>query len=316
MHDFKGIPWQHFMEFISPTADRFAILKNLLEKAGLEYSVLALAGFRHIIVTPQTTSSPGHLPTILVAHYDRAEESPGANDNSTGVFILIEAAINLTKKNENNWRIIFTDGEELKPGESIQAQGSYSLAGGLKKSRIEKSRIFCFDTCGRGDTLIISTTLDYLIKEESGRNQVKKSLMELRNIALDTARELRMTKVLLAPTPFSDDAGFFRAGLAAQDIMLIVKESAEQGIQVLGQVENYIAGFAGNVYAYGYWVIVDGEIMDFHLSRHAPVNLEATAVVTGLPEPYGAECFIAVAAVWLDEGRIMRHAAGMGIMAE
>ena len=224
MYNFKGMPWQHFMDFISPTADRFSILKNLLEKAGLEYIVLDLAGFRHIVVSPPLSNTSGQLPTILVAHYDRAGESPGANDNSTGVFILIEAAINLTKKGENKWRIIFTDGEELKPGESIQAQGSYSLAGGLINSRIEKSRIFCFDTCGRGDTLIISTTLDYLVKEERGRSKVKKSLLELRNIALDAARELRMTKVLLAPTPFSDDAGFFRAGLAAQTITMLPSE--------------------------------------------------------------------------------------------
>ena len=48
--------------------------------------------------------------------------------------------------------------------------------------------------------------------------------MELRHFALDTARESRMTKVLLAPTPFSDDLGFFRAGLAAQTITMLPSE--------------------------------------------------------------------------------------------
>jgi hypothetical protein len=227
MHNFKGIPWQYFMEFISPAIDRFTILKNVLTSAELEYKVLDLAGKRHIIVAPplpsdkQAQANARRLPTMLVAHYDRAEGSSGANDNSVGVFILIEAAIKLRKKNTDNWLIIFTDGEELKPGESIQAQGSYSLAIGLKNSWIEKSRIFCFDTCGTGDTLIISTTLEHLLKKDEGGKKVKDSLLELRNIALDTARDLRMKKVLLAPTPFSDDAGFFRAGMLAQTITML-----------------------------------------------------------------------------------------------
>ena len=46
-------------------------------------------------------------------------------------------------------------------------------------------------------------------------------MLELRKFALDTARNLNMAKVLLAPAPFSDDAGFFRAGLIAQTITML-----------------------------------------------------------------------------------------------
>ena len=218
MHNFQGIPWRHFMDFIAPAAERFKMLTEILSNAGLDYSVIEFSKYRHIIVSPPLA---GRLSTLLVAHYDRAEGSPGANDNSAGVFILIETAIKLKEKNAKDWRIIFTDGEELKPGESIQNQGAYSLAEGLKNSRIEKSRIFCFDTCGRGDTMVISTTLEYLVKKEGGGKKIKDALMELRDFTLDTARELRMSKVLLAPTPFSDDVGFFRAGLAAQTITML-----------------------------------------------------------------------------------------------
>jgi len=221
VHNFIGIPWQHFMDFIASAADRFTILTKILSKANLEFNVLEFNGYRHIIVTPPLPGQSNHPPTLLVAHYDRVDGSPGANDNSAGVFILIETAIKLREKGINNWRIILTDGEELKPGESIRDQGAYSLAEGLKNSRIEKSRIFCFDTCGRGDTMVISTTLDHLLKKERGGIKLKDSLMELRNFALETARELRMTKLLLAPTPFSDDVGFFRAGLAAQTITML-----------------------------------------------------------------------------------------------
>jgi len=221
MFNFQGLPWQHFMEFISPTADRVNLLENLLTTAGLEYNIIKVAKYRHIIVKPPVPDQPGISPILMVAHYDRVEGSPGANDNSAGVFILIETALKLKKKNINNWRFIFTDGEELKPGESILAQGSYALAEGLKNSKLEKSRIFCIDTCGRGDTLVISSTLEHLLKKEEGGGKLKESVMELRNMALDIARDLSMKKALLAPTPFSDDAGFFRAGLAAQTITML-----------------------------------------------------------------------------------------------
>jgi len=233
MSYFTGIPWQRFMDFLSPQVDRFTFLKELLEEAELEYKVLDFPGGRHFIVAPPLPEEKylRRPPVILVAHYDRAEGSPGANDNSAGVFLLIETAMKLRKSSENNWLIIFTDKEEIKRGESIQAQGSYTLAEGLKNSRvgrIEKAKIFCFDTCGTGDTLVISSTLEYLLKKDGSRDKMRDSIMELRNKALDTARNLRMAKVLLAPTPFSDDAGFFRAGLAAQTITMLPSEECIQ----------------------------------------------------------------------------------------
>jgi len=219
----REYPWQRFKEFISPNADRFKILKELLHEAALEYTVLDIAGNHHLVIAPHPPEE-GYVrrkPVILVAHHDRAAGSPGANDNSAAVFILLETAIKLKRENAFNWVIIFTDKEELKEGESILDQGSYALAEGLKNAKMEKARIFCFDACGAGDTLIISNTLEYLLKKEGGGDKIRESIMELRMLALDTARNLGMKKVLLSPTPFSDDAGFFRAGLAAQTITVL-----------------------------------------------------------------------------------------------
>jgi len=241
----KGLPWRFFMEFISPNADRFAILKGLLEKAALEYTVLDAAGSRHFIVSPSAPSGrlsrllEGRPPTILVAHYDRAEDSPGANDNSAGVFFLVETAKKLIKNNVYNWSIIFTDREELKPGQGLQEQGSYALAKGLKSSKMENSRIFCFDTCGSGDTLVVSTTLESLIKKEGGGEKLRESMMELRKLALDTARDTKIAKILLAPTPFSDDAGFFRAGLAAQTITMLPFDECKELLSELKKNHEY-----------------------------------------------------------------------------
>jgi len=208
------------MDFISPSADRLSILKEILKEAKLEFKITEMAGCRHLIIAPLGAMGP-RPPVILIAHYDRAEGSPGANDNSAGVFILIEAAIKLAKKKERNWLIIFTDREELKTGDKIQAQGAYVLAEGLKNLKMEKARIFIFDACGTGDTLIVSSTLESLLKKETAGEKFKDSIMELRNFALNTARNLNMAKVLLVPTPFSDDLGFFRAGLISQTVTVL-----------------------------------------------------------------------------------------------
>jgi len=226
MFKFEGFPWHRFMDFISPTADRFSILKGLLDDEVLDHKVLDIAGGRHFVVAPPPPEEKylRHKPVILVAHYDRAEGSPGANDNSAGVFILLETALKLKKGSVNNWIIFFTDKEELKSGEKVQTQGSYAMAEGLKNLKMESCKIFCFDACGCGDTLIISNTLDLLLKKEKGGEKLRESLVELRKLASDTALNLGIKKVLLAPTPFSDDAGFFRAGLMAQTITMLPSE--------------------------------------------------------------------------------------------
>ena len=246
---FQEIPWQRFMDFISPSADRFTLLKNLIEKFALEHRVIELSGGRHFVVAPSLPSQSKSLsrlpPTIIVAHYDRAEGSPGANDNSAGVFLLIEAAIKLKKKAAGNWLIIFTDREELKPGEGIMVQGSYALAEGLKNLKMENSKIFCFDACGIGDTLIISTTFEYLLKKEGGGEKLRESMMELRQLALNTARNLSMKKVLLVPTPFSDDAGFFRARLAAQTITMLPSEECIQLVSELRKNPEFLDSLIG-----------------------------------------------------------------------
>jgi hypothetical protein len=218
-------PWKRFNEFIAPNADRFTILKELVEEASLEYAIAIIADNRHFFMAPPPPEQEflrGRL-TILTAHYDRSPGSPGANDNSAAVFILIEAAVKMAKEKIQNWLIIFTDKEELENGEGIQDQGAYALAAGLKNSGLGNSRVYNFDACGTGDTLIISTTAEYLLKNEMspGSEKVLASVKELKENALEAARHLGMDKVKLAPTPFSDDAGFLRMGIAAQTITVL-----------------------------------------------------------------------------------------------
>jgi hypothetical protein len=236
------VPYASFKEFIAPKTDRFALLCALLDTAALRNSAITLSGNRHIMVFPsreEAAPSPvryaGASPTVLVAHYDRTADSPGANDNSAAVFILIETALILRQKKITDWMIIFTDKEELSRDEGIKSQGSYALAAGLRQAGLGGGRFFIFDACGTGDTLIISTTADHLIQQSQGPGTIKtkQAVQKLRTLALETARELDMDKVLLLPTPFSDDAGFLRAGIPAQTITVLPGTEAGPFVSLL-----------------------------------------------------------------------------------
>jgi hypothetical protein len=241
---FQKIPYNRFGEFVSLTSDRFALLCSILDECSLPRTVLEIEGKRHIIASNLVNSSlrlDSSIKSVLIftAHYDRAPHSPGANDNGAAVFQLMETAIRLDAQNtttqnatmQNDGRgtlFIFTDGEELAKGENLRLQGSYSLGLYLKKSGLGNSPVFTFDACGAGDTLIISTAADQLLRNESGAGAeaARRKVQALRQRALDAARRARLEKVLLLPTPFSEDAGFLLAGMAAQTIAVLPHSEA------------------------------------------------------------------------------------------
>jgi hypothetical protein len=227
-------PYGRFYDFIAPEADRYEILLEHIEKLRLNSVVITIGKHRHLCVFPAPRKSPPpagaafppfrkQRPVILTAHYDRVAGSPGANDNSAAVFLLLKAARKLGEQRIDYWIIIFTDKEELAAGESIQDQGSFGLAKKLKAWGLGDARIFNFDACGTGDTFIFSSTTDYLLRHDRrpGSRRARQTLEGLREQAADTARFLRLSKVLSVPTPFSDDAGFLRAGIPAQTVTML-----------------------------------------------------------------------------------------------
>ncbi|MDR2049445.1 MAG: M28 family peptidase [Treponema sp.] len=209
------------MEFIAPAADRRAVLCSILEQAGLDFTEIVLGKNRHIAVFPRGRKA-AFSAAVFIAHYDRAEDSPGANDNSAAVFMLIDAAMGFHGAERGSSPVIFfTDNEELKTGETLEEQGAYALAPYLEENGLDGT-IFTFDACGSGDTLIISTAADTLLRSAGPRAAAfRRRVQELRTTALEAARNAGIEKVLLLPTPFSDDAGFFRAGLCAQTITVL-----------------------------------------------------------------------------------------------
>jgi hypothetical protein len=248
-------PYHRFEEFITPQADRRRILRSLLGELGLYFSPVNIAGNCHFFIgprpgpglrapvspDPQGSGSNPRRPVypavenrphevVLSAHYDRVAGSPGANDNGAAVFQLIETAMKLRDAKKTGWLVILTDKEELAEGEHILDQGSYTLARALRGADRGGAEFFIFDACGAGDTLIVSTMADYMMKDEEGLEvaRIRQQTKRLRNHALKTARRLMMDKVLLAPVPFSDDLGFLRGGITAQTITVLpAKEAAE-----------------------------------------------------------------------------------------
>ncbi|MCL2214647.1 MAG: M28 family metallopeptidase [Treponema sp.] len=241
-------PYNRYFDFIADKADRYSILIEHAERLKLKTTVINIEGNRHIFIFPPRITShsvqeqnsfrsadgfisfKGKSPYLLCAHYDRVSGSPGANDNSIAVFHLLKAATLLIQNNINNWIIVFTDKEELYLGEKLEDQGSFTLAKKIKSWGLGKARIYNFDSCGSGDVFIISTTTDHMLKdiERPNINQLRSIILQLRDHALVTVNRLRLDKVLLAPTPFSDDIGFLRAGLASQTITILPAQEAER----------------------------------------------------------------------------------------
>jgi len=239
-------PYDRYFDFISEDADRYAILIECINKLNLNSSVIDVAGNRHIFIFPpgqKSLRSSGGIfpftklsPYLFCAHYDRVPGSPGANDNSIAVFHLLNTASILAKRGTDKWIIVFTDKEELMAGESIENIGSFSMGEKLKSWGLEKAKIYNFDACGSGNVFIFSTTADNILKtndkvggqERSNIRKVSKNIASLRDHALVTAQQLQLKRVLLAPTPFSDDIGFLRAGLAAQTVTMLPDNEADQ----------------------------------------------------------------------------------------
>ena len=226
-------PYERFYDFISPEADRFEVLLDHIKNIGLNFIVIPVEGNRHFFIFPPAINLKfsagdmfpfsGQNPVVLNAHYDRVPGSPGANDNSAAVFQLLRVAQILGGHGGGYWIIIFTDKEELKRGEGICNQGSFSLAKKLKKWGLGGIRIFNFDACGTGETLIISTTADYLLKNQKreGLQRARLALNYLREQALVCARRVNFKSTLLIPTPFSDDAGFLQGGIPVQTVTML-----------------------------------------------------------------------------------------------
>jgi len=212
-----------FNAFLEPAADRRAFITERLAAQGIPYRTVTLQDKTHIVITyRQSAYNPRFKMKTLIAHYDRAAGTQGANDNSAAcIQLLLFAQTLLHKRDAHNIRIIFTDGEEAG-ADGIKNQGAYRLGQGLRALSMQQDDIFVFDMCGSGDTLILSESGIY--GRDTRKTAALTALHRRCRIYADAACRGRW---LSLPTAYSDNAGLISAGLTAQVITVLPRAEAE-----------------------------------------------------------------------------------------
>lgn len=227
-----------YEDFLKPDCDRLKFIQNKLNSYGLDSVVLNIEGKNHLYVKfPEASYNAAFKIKTIVAHYDIAPKTSGANDNSSGVFALLDLAKNLSTYNSfHNVRVIFTDGEEQITG-GVRSQGAYSLSEHLRKTHVTEDNVFVVDSVGRG-TVAVLTQTDLPLRAPE---QLKKSLNTLVERTKEILRVSCPSSWVSLPAPFSDNAGFVATGTAAVAITLLPKEEATEYANALLRIKNLAA---------------------------------------------------------------------------
>lgn len=220
-----------FKAFTALDCDRASFIRSYLSERGTESAVLPIEGRNHIYVKfPLTQYNPQFRTKTVIAHYDRAPGTPGANDNSAAVSILMDWATRLVRIPQfHNVRLIFTDGEEEKEG-GVMSQGAFALAAVFRRLNINKEDIFVFDCVGRGTIPILASAP----VKDTGKlpKAIAKALLDQETLSLLILRSAAPHHLRL-PVPYSDNAGFIAQGIAAGTITFLPKSEAEAYLAAL-----------------------------------------------------------------------------------
>lgn len=210
-----------FIDFLQPDCNRKEFIQEKLLSYGINSSSIVIDGKSHIYVDfSKNKYNTRFKIKTLVAHYDRVPSSTGANDNTSGVFALIEAAKRLSTSDfVHNTRIIFTDGEE--DGRfGVLEQGAFSLAKRLKELNSIDGEVFVFDCVGRGEVPVISEI-------EFPKNVDVSFYRKYMNLVSNTNSIISNYSPynnMILPTSFSDNAGFIANGIPAVLITMLPKD--------------------------------------------------------------------------------------------
>lgn len=224
-----------FRQFISPDCDRKAFIQNYLNSAGLDAPVIQMEGKNHIYVKfPQSQYNPMFRVKTVIAHYDRVEGSPGANDNSAAVFSMLEWAVRLSKISSfHNIRLIFTDGEELGE-EGVSSQGAFPLAALFRKLGITED-VFVFDCMGRGEVPVLAETI---LPKGASRNFVNQ-FCALESRTQKLLMEASGGKWFTLPVNYSDNASFIANGIPAVAITMLPSSEISDAAIGKGEPETW-----------------------------------------------------------------------------
>ncbi len=231
-------------EFCKPECNRYEFLINWLSKEEITHSVLPTGNARHIMIRLDSTRPylKRYYVKTLIAHYDRVPGTPGANDNSSAVFQLLYSINKLKNlKFAHNVQIIFTDKEELTPGEAIINQGAFQLAHLFREKKINNCIFFVFDMCGIGDTIISGRAGLQLLKLKYEKEpRYKKFYEEMRHFSSslsDLLLQFNDGEFINLNSLFSDDLGFLLNRYPALQISILPYKEAMQIKRELSEVK-------------------------------------------------------------------------------
>lgn len=214
-----------FSSYIAKDADRKQFICSWLEERGVNAVVTVIDGKNHILVRfPQTAYNSQFKIKTVVAHYDRVDGSPGANDNSAADWMLMNWAVELMQfPTFHNVRLFFTDGEELGWNTGVSEQGAFGIASVFKRLGITNDDVYVFDSCGRGEIPILANT-------EVPAGAPKNFALNFKDLFERTQDLLRRSspgRWMCLPVPYSDNASFLACGIPAVAItMLPAKEAS------------------------------------------------------------------------------------------
>jgi len=188
--------------------------------------------YRNIIATLEGVYQ-GKERILLGAHYDAAWGSPGADDNASGVAVLLEAAAILSRQKLNRTvQLVAFTLEEPQPHTINFLIGSETFAQGAKKARIPYQAVLILESVGYTDDSEGSQIVPLLVKAAVPKkgnflgviaNSRSKSIMEaFHRISQEYVPELitvpykvPLSGRFIPETRFSDHASFWNAGYPA-----------------------------------------------------------------------------------------------------
>lgn len=221
----KSIPESdEFLAFTAPACNRRLFILNYLEKRGVKAVVMPMNGRDHIyVIFPREMYSPLFSIKTVIAHYDRFAESPGANDNSSSVFCLMDFAVRLMSyRTPHNIRMIFTDGEELTEASGgVSAQGAFAVATVFKRLGITNEDVYVFDCVGRGSVPVLGESA---VTPNAPKDLIRR-FCALKERTSSLLRASSNSFVSL-PMAYSDNAGFLACGIPAVAITMLPDEEA------------------------------------------------------------------------------------------
>ena len=221
-----------FQRFIAPDCDRRQFILDMLKDFGVPAVPLSLEGAHHILVKfPPSAYNPQYKMKTVLAHYDRVDTSPGANDNGAAVFQIIYWARRLLRfPGFHNVQIIFSDGEEMGGSEGVAEQGAFGIATKFRSLGLTQQDVYAFDCCGRGDFVILSQA-----GKGKGSIPFQRQFNSLVERTEDLIKSVAGRKWAPLPVPYSDNAGFLACAIPAVAITLLPAQEVVSYLRELKQ---------------------------------------------------------------------------------